>query len=75
MTFKEFLHWCEERSCDGLWGSLDALVCLDIVATYRKIPWWKPKKRREYWDSVKDEVFEEIVNPINKKIKEVYGID
>ena len=30
MTFKQFSHWCNKRASDGLWGMLEALVCIDI---------------------------------------------
>ena len=38
MTFKEFTKWCNERACDGCWGILDAMVCIDILSAIRKEP-------------------------------------
>ena len=30
MKFKEFAKWCNERACDGCWGMLEAMACIDI---------------------------------------------
>ena len=69
MTFKQFSHWCNERACDGLWGMLDALVCIDIHNEINKHPFWKREKvwREQYLGKV----MTEIINPIEKKISEM----
>ena len=36
MTFKQFSHWCNKRASDGLWGMLEALVCIDIYKEIKK---------------------------------------
>ena len=41
MTFKQFSHWCNERACDGLWGMLGALVCIDVYNEIKKHHFWK----------------------------------
>jgi hypothetical protein len=69
MTFKEFDEWCNERACDGCWGMVTALVCIDILENVKKVPFWK---RRKYWESEYEKrVLDEIVNPIEKKIEEL----
>ena len=30
MKFKEFAKWCNERACDGCWGMLEAMACIDL---------------------------------------------
>lgn len=68
MTFKEFKNWCNERACDGCWGMLTSLTCIDIMNRINKLRWWKRKKA---WEEIENQVMEEIVNPINAKIKEL----
>ncbi len=68
MTYKEFVKWCNERACDGCWGMITAMVCIDIMRRIKKIPFWK---REKYWKAeYEQKVLDEIVNPINKKIAE-----
>lgn len=44
MTFKEFTAWCNERACDGRWGMVEAMVCIDLMAEIRKLSFWKREK-------------------------------
>ena len=44
MTFKQFNAWCSERACDGCWGMLEAMACLDINGKIRDVPFWKREK-------------------------------
>lgn len=68
MTFKEFEAWCNRRACDGCWGMLDAMICIDILGKVRKKWFWK---REKLWqEKYANDVVEQIVNPINKKIVE-----
>ena len=68
MTFKEFEEWCNDRACDGFWGMIEAIVCIDIISNIRKLPFWKRKKA---WMEKEQQVLNEIVNPINRKIEEM----
>lgn len=69
MTFKEYRKWCNERTVDGCWGMIEAIVCIDIMRTVEKIPYWK---REKYWGKeYKCDVINEIIKPINKKIAEL----
>lgn len=71
MTFKQFDAWCNERACDGCWGMLTAMACIDLTRKMRKVPFWK---REKVWrEKYEKQVLDEIVNPIEEKIKEVYG--
>lgn len=71
MKFKEFVSWCNDRSCDGCWSMLTAITCIELIKIVRKVPFWK---REKYWKLVyESKVLEQIVNPINRKIQEVYG--
>lgn len=44
MKFKEFENWCNERACDGCWGMLTAMVCIDLIGKVKKAPFWKKRK-------------------------------
>ena len=68
MTFKEFAEWCNDRACDGRFGMIEAMTCIDIISNIRKLPFWKRKKA---WIEKEQQVLDEIVNPINRKIKEM----
>ena len=70
MTLKQFKAWCNERSCDGCWGSHDVLYCINLIQNMMKIPWWK---RNKVWKKIEPQVLYSVVNPINQKIKEVMG--
>ena len=70
MTFKQFKQWCNERACDGCWGSHDALYCINLVQKMMEIPWWK---RNKTWKKIEPKVLYAVVTPINKKIQEVMG--
>ena len=69
MTFREFESWCNQRACDGRWGMLDSMVCIDIIQTVNKKWLWK---REKFWqEEYATDVMEQIVNPIEKKIAEL----
>lgn len=70
MKFREFVSWCNQRAADGCWGILEAMVCVDIIETVRKERFWK---REKFWkEKYADDVLEQIVNPIEKKIEEMF---
>lgn len=70
MKFREFVSWCNQRATDGRWGILEAMVCIDIMETVRKERFWK---REKFWkEKYADDVLEQIVNPIEKKIEEMF---
>ena len=71
MTFKEFVEWCNDRAGDGCWGMIEAMTCIDIISNIRKLPFWKRKKA---WMEKQQQVLDEIVNPINRKIQEMNAI-
>ena len=74
MTFKEFVEWCNDRAGDGCWGMIEAMTCIDIISNIRKLPFWKRKKE---WMEKEQQILDEIVNPINRKIQEmnVIGVE
>lgn len=65
MTYKAFHDWCADRCCDGCWGMLTAMVCMDIIGQMQSTPFWK---RRKKWKEFEQKVEAEIVNPINDMI-------
>lgn len=66
MTFKEFTAWRNEQACDGWWGMVEAMVCIDLMAEIRKLSFWK---REKFWRELYEKrILDEIVEPINQKI-------
>ena len=71
MTFKQFMAWCSDRACDGLWSLREVMEVLDIVSDVMKTrPWRREKYWKKYYES---RVMQQIVIPINKRIEEFYG--
>lgn len=69
MTFKEFDAWCNERACDGCWGSLTAMVCIDLIEQMKSVP---ILQREKVWkEKYEKQVLEEIINPIEEKMEEM----
>lgn len=71
MKFKEFRDWCNQRACDGCWGMQTAIVCLSIADAVDKKPFWE---REKFWkENFEQDVLENIVEPIEKKIRGFEG--
>ena len=69
MTYKEFKDWCNDRACDGCWGVLTAMICVEIVHDMDFTPFWK---RRKKWRELEQKIVAEIVEPTNEKICEFF---
>lgn len=67
MKYKEFVQWCNQRACDGCWGTEEAIVCIEVMGDIRKEPFWR---REKVWRK-KFEVFivDTIVCPTNELIE------
>ena len=58
-----------ERACDGCWGMLEAIACINLINEIMKIQFWK---REKIWkENYERQVLEEIINPIEKKLEEM----
>lgn len=69
MKFREFVSWCNQRAADGCWDMLEAVVCIDIMEKVKQERFWR---REKFWkEKYADDVLEQIVNPIEKKIEEM----
>ena len=69
MKFKEFTNWCNERARDGCWGMPEAIACIKLINEIMKIQFWK---REKIWkENYEQQVLEEIINPIEKKLEEI----
>lgn len=68
MKYKEFVRWCNERACDGCWSSNTAMICINIINNMKSISFWKRKRE---WNKISNDVYNEIVLPINRKIEEL----
>ncbi len=73
MTFKQFVTWCNQRAADGCWGTATAIVCVGVMTEMQKTPFWKRKKRWETEFNHDNALYEEIVEPTNKKIEELHN--
>ena len=48
---------------------LEAMVCIDLMNKIRKIQFWK---REKIWkENYEQQVLEEIINPVEKKLEEM----
>lgn len=70
MTYKEFLRWCNDRATDGCWGFETCTICLGVIEEVQKAPFLQRKKK---WREYEQYVVENLVNPTNEKIREVFG--
>lgn len=68
MKYKEFVSWCNERACDGMWGYTHVVICTRTMEKIRKLPFWKRKKE---WEKVEPDILDCVVNPVNQKIDEL----
>ena len=68
MSYKEFVSWCNKRSCDGCWSMPTAGFCIQIMEKINKKVFWK--RNKEWENTYKNFVMTFIVIPIEKKIKE-----
>ena len=66
MKYKKFVRWCNDRAFDGCWGFHEATICLNIIDSIKKFPFWKREKE---WKKISNEVLNTIVIPINQKIE------
>lgn len=72
MKYKEFNDWCNKRACDGHWGMNVAIFCTDIIKQIESCLFWnKERKWKEL--NAKYQIEDNIINPINHKISEIYG--
>ena len=49
MKYKEFVSWCNERACDGMWGPNAAMACIEVMQYVRSQPFWK---REKAWEKI-----------------------
>ena len=47
---------------------LTAMVCIDLMEKMRKVPFWK--RERVWKEKYEKQVMDEIVNPVEEKMKE-----
>lgn len=70
MKFKEFKDWCNDRACDGRWGMVASISCIEIMGQVNSQPFWKRERK---WQELNTEyeIENSIVIPINNKIAEL----
>lgn len=71
MTYRQFRAWCNKRAADGCWNMNTAMFCINIVGEMEKTPFWK---REKVWkEKYEEEIKRDVIEPIEKKMIEVYG--
>lgn len=51
------------------WWRRNKLACIDLIGKVKRIPFWK---REKFWkENYEQQVLEEIINPIEKKLEEM----
>lgn len=69
MKYKEFVNWCNERCCDGCWGSKEAMLCITFMNEINKFHFWQ---RNKIWHELYEKtVVDNIIEPINEKRREL----
>ena len=70
MSYAEFKKWCNQRAADGCWGTRAAITCIEIISHMQTTPFFKRKKR---WAEINlnNQVYKDIVAPINARIEEL----
>lgn len=70
ISFKAFSDWCNQRAADGCWSMNTAMFCINLITKINKI--WFSWRREKYWKEHYEEyVRENVVNVIQKKMKEL----
>lgn len=64
MSFNQFVDWCNTRACDGMWGVMDAYICMDIIDQVRSQKFWRRGKK---WKELKPQIMP-LVDRINMRI-------
>lgn len=63
MKYKEFMSWCNERACDGMWSMGEAAACIDLIEFMKHVPFWK---KRAEWE-LRKEAATNLVQKINQR--------
>ena len=45
MKYKEFVKWCNDRTCDGNWSPQMIMFCIAIMDAVRPLYFWQREKR------------------------------
>ena len=72
MTYREFSDWCNRRAADGCWSSETAVFCLWVLKEIENQHFWK-KSRKWQELNAKYSIQDNVINPINNKMIEIYG--
>ena len=75
MKYKDFVRWCNQRACDGCWDYATYatyLICIAIMKEVESVPL---DKRDKLWRSVRADVEEKAVKPIEEYLKKLRDIE
>ena len=56
MSYREFMDYCNERACDGMWGIFEAISCCKMAQEIEKTvkgKIFKKKAREKAWSELK----------------------
>ena len=71
MIFREFENWCEQRVCDGHWGSSEAMICIIVLEYVHNKPFWI---RNKCWKEMYEtDILHNIVIQTEQKIAKMLG--
>lgn len=70
MTWKEFRSWMHQRTCDGMWGFMQAAYLIQIYKTVYKKPFWR---RNRYFSKVweQERLLRDTIDVINAEIERI----
>lgn len=72
MEYKDFVRWCNQRACDGVLDYATYLICIAIMKEVESVPL---DERDKLWRSVRADVEEKAVKPIEEYLKKLRGED
>jgi hypothetical protein len=61
MSYKEFKKWCNDRACDGLWGTMEAMVYIHIINDINKIK-AKGLFKKKQTEILQEKAWQEIIS-------------
>lgn len=77
MKYTEFKEWCNERACDGCWGSRNiAISFINIIDTINstsrsKFPLFRKKYKEKIWQGFNSEFhIDELIAKLNSEIND-----
>ena len=70
MNYKEFFGYCNDRACDGQWGVVKAINCINIIEHIEgiKVPGILGCFRKRKLEKLKEDEWQKIKSKIIEKV-------